>query len=81
MHSNNSKDILLTISLLAKAIEGAELYMYLVVSRRVVSIILLREEGKQQQPIYYISKTMVSVETRYTHMEKIVLALVIATKK
>ena len=32
-------------------------------------------------PIYYISKTLVDVETRYLPLEKLVLALVHATRK
>ena len=34
-----------------------------------------------QQPIYYIGKTLVNGETRYLHLEKLVLALVHATRK
>ena len=34
-----------------------------------------------QQPVYYISKTMVDAETKYLPLEKLVLALVHATKK
>ena len=34
-----------------------------------------------QQPVYYISKTLVDVETRYLPLEKLVLALVHATQK
>ena len=34
-----------------------------------------------QQPIYYISKTLVDVEERYLPMEKLVLALIYAIRK
>ena len=34
-----------------------------------------------QQPVYYVSKTMVDVETRYLPLEKLMLALVNATRK
>ena len=34
-----------------------------------------------QQPVYYISKTLVDAETRYLPLEKLVLALVHATWK
>ena len=34
-----------------------------------------------QQPVYYISKTLVDTEARYLPLEKLVLALVHATKK
>ena len=59
---------------------GEELFMYLSVSEHVVSAMLLKDQGVQQ-PVYYISKTLVNVETRYLPLEKLVLALVHATKK
>ena len=57
-----------------------DLYMYLSVSEHAVSAVLLRDQGVQQ-PIYYISKTLVDVETRYLPLEKLVLALVHAVRK
>ena len=59
---------------------GEDLYMYLSVSEHAVSVILLRDQGVQQ-PIYYISKTLVDAEMRYLPLEKLVLALVHATRK
>ena len=57
-----------------------DLFMYLSVSEHAVSAMLLRDQGVQQ-PVYYISKTLVDAETRYLPLEKLVLALVHATKK
>ena len=37
---------------------GEDLYMYLSVSEHAVSAMLLKDQGVQQ-PIYYISKTLV----------------------
>ena len=54
--------------------------MYLSVSKHAVSAVLLRDQGVQQ-PVYYISKTLVDVEMRYLLLEKIVLALVHTTRK
>ena len=59
---------------------GEELFMYLSVSDHAVSVMFLRNWGVQQ-PMYYISKTLVNAETRYLPLEKLVLALVHATKK
>ena len=59
---------------------GEELFMYLSVSDHAVSAMLLRDRGVQQ-PVYYISKTLVDPETRYLPLEKLVLALVYATRK
>ncbi|XP_030925537.1 uncharacterized protein LOC115952495 [Quercus lobata] len=57
-----------------------ELFMYLFVFDHAVSAVLLRDRGVQQ-PVYYISKTLVDVETRYLPLKKLVLALVHATRK
>ena len=59
---------------------GVKLFMYLSVFDHVVSAVLLRDRGVQQ-PVYYVSKTLVDIETRYLPLEKLVLALVHATKK
>ena len=59
---------------------GEDLFMYLSVSEHAVSTVLLRDRGVQQ-PVYYINKTLVDVETRYLPLEKLVLALVHTTKK
>ena len=37
-------------------------------------------EGKQH-PVYYVSKTLVDAETRYTQLEKLALALVTVARK
>ena len=57
-----------------------DLFMYLSVSDHAVSAVLLRDRGVQH-PVYYISKTLVDVETIYLPLEKLVLALVHATRK
>ena len=54
--------------------------MFLSMSKYVVSAMLLRDQGVQQ-PINYVSKTLVNAETRYLLLEKLVLALVHATRK
>ena len=59
---------------------GEDLFMYLSVSDHAVSVVLLRDQGVQQ-PVYYISKKLVDVETRYLLLEKLVLALVHAMRK
>ena len=59
---------------------GDDLFMYLSVSNHAISAMLLRDQGVQQ-PMYYINKTLVDVETRYLPLEKLVLALVYATRK
>ena len=63
------------------ALEPREnLFMYLSVSDHAMSAVLLRDQGVQQ-PVYYISKTLVDAKTRYLPSKKLVLALVHATRK
>ena len=59
---------------------GEDLFMYLSVSNHAVSTVLLRDQAVQY-PVYYISKTLVNAKTRYLPLEKLVLALVHATRK
>ena len=59
---------------------GENLFMYLSVFEHAMSIMLLKDQGVQQL-IYYVSKTLVDVETSYLPLEKLVLAPVHATRK
>ena len=74
------KEYLVHASMLTTPELEKDLFMYLLVSKHAVSAVLLRDQGVQQ-PIYYISKTLVDVETRYLPLGKLVLALVHATRK
>jgi diketogulonate reductase-like aldo/keto reductase len=53
----------------------------LAVSPTAVNSALIREEGGTQLPVYYTSKAFQGAEERYPAMEKLTLALIIATKK
>ena len=55
--------------------------MYLAVSLTIVSSMLVREEGTVQRPIYYTSKLVKDAETRYTRIEKIILALLTSAQR
>ena len=57
-----------------------DLFIYLSMSDHAVNVVLLKDQ-EVQQPAYYISKTLVDTETRYLPLEKLVLALVHATRK
>ena len=52
--------------LLSKPKDGEQLYIYLAVSKGAVSIVLIREEEGKQFPVYYVSKSLLDAETRYT---------------
>ena len=67
--------------LLSKPIEGEKFYLYVAISKEVVSGVLIRKEGKVQWPVYYVSKRLLDLETRYPELEKLALALVVASRK
>ena len=74
------KDYLMQAPVLTTPEPGEDLFMYLSVSEHAVNVVLLKDQGVQQ-PVYYISKTLVNAEMRYLPWEKLVLALVHATRK
>ncbi|GKV48858.1 hypothetical protein SLEP1_g55649 [Rubroshorea leprosula] len=67
--------------LLTKAQEGEILYLYLGISDTVVSSVLVKETGKQQQPVYYASKVLQGAEQRYSIAEKAALTVVVTARK
>ena len=75
------KDYMLAPPLLSKPHDHEILQLYLAVSPNAVSAVLVREEDKHQHLIYYVGKSLLDAETRYTSMEKLLLALVTAVKK
>ncbi|KAF8109193.1 hypothetical protein N665_0101s0023 [Sinapis alba] len=50
--------------LLAKLIKGEPMFLYIAVSARKVSGVLIKEECGEQKPIFYVSKTLLDSETR-----------------
>ena len=42
---------------------------------------LVREDGCVQKPVNYVSKSLLSTETRYQRMEKMILALFALSRK
>ena len=74
------KEYLTQVPMLTASDPGEDLFMYLTVYDHAVSAVLLRDQGVQH-PVYYISKTLVDTETRCLPLEKLVLALVHATRK
>ena len=70
----------LTTPLLSKPFLGEVLLLYLAVSEHAVNAILVQEEGSKQLPIYYVSKALLDTETRYSNMEKLALALIVAQR-
>ena len=67
--------------ILANPETGDMLYLYLAVSEVSVSAALFKEDGNwKQKPIFFISKSLSEVETRYTRLEQAALALPMTVK-
>ncbi|KAK9050558.1 hypothetical protein SSX86_029875 [Deinandra increscens subsp. villosa] len=75
------KAYLSTAPLLMKPNPGEPLSLYLAVSRNTVSAVLTKDAEGQQHPIYYVSKSLLDAESRYSHLEKLILALCMASTK
>ncbi|KAK3009129.1 hypothetical protein RJ639_013704 [Escallonia herrerae] len=67
--------------LLTKPVTGEDLFLYLSISEVAVSTVLIREEEGKQRPVYYISKVLQDVETRYPRIDEVALALVTLARK
>ena len=67
--------------LLSPSKEGESLQLYLAVSATTVSVALIREEGKKQLPVYYVSQAFQGAEFGYPRIEKIAFALIVASRK
>ena len=67
--------------LLSPSKEGENLHLYLVVSATTVSVALIREKGKKQLPVYYVSQAFQGAESGYPRIEKIAFALIVASRK
>ncbi|KAK3009678.1 hypothetical protein RJ639_013667 [Escallonia herrerae] len=66
--------------LLSKPLSREDLFLYLSVNEVAVSAVLVREEDGVQKPIYYVSKVLQDVETRYPKIDMIALALIISAR-
>lgn len=67
--------------LLMKPEVDEPLFLYMAVSRTTVSAVLVKDHEGQQHPVYYVSKTLLDAESRYSYLEKLILALVMASTK
>ncbi|KAK1417533.1 hypothetical protein QVD17_26662 [Tagetes erecta] len=66
---------------LATPMSKETLKIYLAAANRAVSAVLVVERKGVQTPIYYVSRVLTQSEANYTMMEKLVLALVHASRR
>ena len=74
------KNYLVSAPILFASEVGEDFFIYLSVFEHAMGAVLLRDQ-RVQKPIYFISKTLVDVETRYLPLKKLALELVHATGK
>ena len=67
--------------LLSPSKEGENLYLYLAISATAVSVALIKEEGKRQLLVYYVSQAFEGDELKYPRIEKIAFVLIVASRK
>ncbi|GJV18604.1 reverse transcriptase domain-containing protein [Tanacetum coccineum] len=75
------KEHIAKLPMLTAPEEQEELIIYLVASKEAVSVVLMTEREARQMPIYFVSRALKGPEVNYTSMEKLVLALVHASKR
>ncbi|GJW39358.1 reverse transcriptase domain-containing protein [Tanacetum coccineum] len=61
--------------------ENEELIIYLAAAKEAISAVLMTDRGGKQIPVYFVSRTLRGPEVNYTPMEKLVLALLSASKR
>lgn len=75
------KEYLANPPCLSRPSSGESLVLYLATTSHTVSAALVREESKEQKPIYFVSHVLRDAETRYSQIEKAAYALVKAARK
>ena len=65
---------------LSKPIPGETLLLYMASSEDAISTALVREEGRIQHPMYYVSKRLLGAEARYPLMERLVYCLIVTSR-
>ncbi|KAM1451125.1 hypothetical protein ACFX2I_038289 [Malus domestica] len=77
----NLKKYLTSPPLLSKPEAAKNLYIYLVVLEVAMSFTFIPEELGVQLLVFYTSKALLDAKTRYSKIEKLILALIVAARK
>ncbi|GJZ59213.1 reverse transcriptase domain-containing protein [Tanacetum coccineum] len=75
------KKLIAELPMLTAPKEKEELIMYLAAAKEAISVVLMTERDGKQMPIYFVSRALQGPEVNYTQMEKLILALVSASKR
>nr|GEZ46962.1 reverse transcriptase domain-containing protein [Tanacetum cinerariifolium] len=77
---NGMKQMIVELPMLTAPKEKEELIMYLTAVKEAINAVLMTERDVKQVPIYFVSHALQRPEINYTPMEKLILALVSASK-
>ncbi|GKE44142.1 reverse transcriptase domain-containing protein [Tanacetum coccineum] len=75
------KQLIAELSMLAAPMEKEVLIMYLAATKEAITVVLMTERDGKQMPIYFVSRALQGPEINYTPIEKLILALVSASKR
>ncbi|GJS51763.1 reverse transcriptase domain-containing protein [Tanacetum coccineum] len=75
------KALISELPMLSAPKEKEELIMYLAAAKEAISAVLITERDGKQMPVYFVSRALQGLKINYTPMEKLVLALVSASKR
>ncbi|XP_068484963.1 uncharacterized protein [Phaseolus vulgaris] len=75
------KEFLTSQAVIQKPRPNIPILVYLAVSEEAVSAALVQEAEGEERPIYFVSRTLHSAETRYQMIEKVALALVLTARR
>ncbi|GKC38874.1 reverse transcriptase domain-containing protein [Tanacetum coccineum] len=75
------KKLIAELSMLTAPKEKEELIVYLAAIKEAISEILMTDREDKQVPVYFVSRALRGPEINYTPMEKLVLALLSASKR
>ncbi|GJQ97920.1 reverse transcriptase domain-containing protein [Tanacetum coccineum] len=75
------KQLIAELPMLVAPMEKKKLIIYLAATKETVSAVLMTERETKKMHIYFVSRALKGPEVNYTSMEKLVLALVHASKR
>ncbi|GJX02740.1 reverse transcriptase domain-containing protein [Tanacetum coccineum] len=75
------KKLIADLPMLTAPKEREELIMYLAAAKEAISAVLMTEREGKQMPVYFVSRALRGPEINYTPMEKLVLALLSASRR
>ena len=75
------KDYLVRPPIISNPEPNEVLFAYIAIAPYAVSLVLIRVDNGIQRPVYYVSKSLHEAEVRYLPLEKVILAIVLGTRK